>query len=67
MAAGRPVICLDQGGPAMQVTEETGIKVPAPSPEQAVQELATALARLANDPHFGFAWHIPLSSEWRSV
>ena len=50
MAAGRPVICLDLGGPALQVTEETGIKVPAISPEQAVQELATALARLANDP-----------------
>ena len=49
MMLGRPVICLDLGGPAMQVTEETGIKVPASSPEQAVQELATALARLAND------------------
>jgi glycosyltransferase involved in cell wall biosynthesis len=50
MILGRPVICLDLGGPALQVTEETGIKVPASSPEQAVQELATALARLANDP-----------------
>lgn len=50
MMLGRPVICLDLGGPAMQVTEETGIKVPASFPEQAVQELATALARLADDP-----------------
>jgi glycosyltransferase involved in cell wall biosynthesis len=50
MILGRPVICLDLGGPALQVTEETGIKVPASSPEQAVQELATALARLADDP-----------------
>ncbi len=50
MILGRPVICLDLGGPALQVTEETGIKVPASSPEQAVEELSTALARLANDP-----------------
>jgi glycosyltransferase involved in cell wall biosynthesis len=50
MMLGRPVICLDMGGPAMQVTAETGIKVPASSPEQAVRGLATALARLADDP-----------------
>jgi len=50
MAAGRPVICLDLGGPATQVTAETGIKVPALNPEQAVQDLAKAMTRLANDP-----------------
>jgi glycosyltransferase involved in cell wall biosynthesis len=50
MAAGRPVICLDLGGPATQVTEETGIKVPALSPQQAVRELAAAMTRLATDP-----------------
>jgi len=50
MAAGRPVICLDLGGPATQVTAETGIKVPALNPEQAVQDLAEAMTRLANDP-----------------
>jgi len=50
MAAGRPVICLDLGGPATQVTTETGIKVPALNPEQAVQDLAKAMTRLANDP-----------------
>jgi len=49
MAAGRPVICLDLGGPALQVTDETGIKVPAISPEQAVTSLAQALSRLATD------------------
>src|SRR2546430_4418443 len=27
MAAGRPVICLDLGGPGYQVTEESGIKI----------------------------------------
>ena len=50
MAAGRPVVCLDLGGPALQVTEETGIKVTATDPEQTVSALAEAFARLADDP-----------------
>lgn len=50
MAAGRPVVCLDLGGPAIQVTEETGIKVPAVTPEQVVGDLAAALNRLAAYP-----------------
>jgi glycosyltransferase involved in cell wall biosynthesis len=50
MAAGRAVVCLDLGGPAIQVTEETGIKVPARKPEQVVCDLATAYDRLASDP-----------------
>ena len=47
MAAGRPVICLELGGPALQVTGETGIKVPAVSPSQVVSDLADAMALLA--------------------
>ena len=50
MAARRPVICLDLGGPALHVTEETGIKVSAISPEQTVNDLAEAMFRLARDP-----------------
>jgi glycosyltransferase involved in cell wall biosynthesis len=50
MAAGRPVVCLDLGGPALQVTEDTGIKVPATSLEQVVSDLAAAMARLERDP-----------------
>jgi len=50
MAAGRPVVCLDLGGPAVQVTEETGFKIPALSPEQAITGLAKAMIVLANDP-----------------
>jgi glycosyltransferase involved in cell wall biosynthesis len=50
MAAGRPVICLDLGGPATQVTESTGIKVPARNPKQAVRDLAAAMTTLATDP-----------------
>jgi glycosyltransferase involved in cell wall biosynthesis len=50
MAAGRPVICLDLGGPATQVTGETGIKVPAYNPEQVVRDLADAMTHLACNP-----------------
>jgi glycosyltransferase involved in cell wall biosynthesis len=50
MMAARPVLCLNLGGPAVQVTDETGFKVDAPDPERAVQGLAAAMVRLANDP-----------------
>jgi glycosyltransferase involved in cell wall biosynthesis len=50
MAAGRPVVCLDLGGPALQVTPETGIKVPALRPEPTIRDLADAMRRLARDP-----------------
>ncbi len=52
MAAARPVICLDLGGPATQVTEHTGLKIPARDPDQTVDDLARAMRRLANDPTF---------------
>jgi glycosyltransferase involved in cell wall biosynthesis len=54
MAAGRPVLCLDLGGPAVQVTEETGIKIPALNPSQAVRGLASAMV------------HLAVNEEWRS-
>ncbi|MBE9209863.1 glycosyltransferase [Nostoc sp. LEGE 06077] len=49
MAAGRPVICLDLGGPALQVTEDTGFKVSAHTPEQTVNDLAAAMSCLAQN------------------
>lgn len=49
MAAGRPVICLDLGGPGVQVTSETGYKIPAHHPQQAVQDLAKAMSILAEN------------------
>jgi glycosyltransferase involved in cell wall biosynthesis len=49
MALGLPVICLDLGGPAVQVTEETGFKVPAIKPGQALDDLATAMDVLSKD------------------
>lgn len=49
MAAGRPVICLDLGGPALQVTTATGIKISATSPEQVIRDIVIALERIATD------------------
>jgi glycosyltransferase involved in cell wall biosynthesis len=49
MAAGRPIICLDLGGPSQLVTSDIGIKVPANNPAQAVRDLANAMRRLATD------------------
>jgi glycosyltransferase involved in cell wall biosynthesis len=49
MAAGRPVICLDLGGPAAQVTPETGFKISAYNPQQAVNDLVEAMICVAND------------------
>jgi glycosyltransferase involved in cell wall biosynthesis len=49
MASGRPIICLDLGGPSELVTPEIGIKVPAHSPKQAVSDLAKAMIQLAED------------------
>ncbi len=50
LTLGLPVICLDLGGPAVQVTEETGFKVLAGKPEQAVSDMAATMRRLSNDP-----------------
>ena len=50
MAAGRPVICLDLGGPAVQVTEETGLKIAADEPYQVVRDLAAAMIHLVQNP-----------------
>ncbi|EKD10475.1 glycosyltransferase [Limnospira fusiformis KN01] len=49
MAAGRPVICLNLGGPALIVDEDVGFKVQANNPEQTVNDLANAMTILAND------------------
>jgi glycosyltransferase involved in cell wall biosynthesis len=50
MAAGRPVLCLDIAGPREIVTEETGFKVRAYTPEEAVAELSDKMYALAVDP-----------------
>ena len=49
MAAGRPVICLDTGGPALQVTEQTGFKIPVDCPDQAIKAMSAAMKLAARD------------------
>ena len=49
MAAGRPVVCLDIGGPAAQITPETGFAAPVTNPEEAVEAMAAFLTRLADN------------------
>lgn len=50
LAAGRPVICLDAGGPGLQVTEECGFKAPVASQEQVLAALADAMEKLYRNP-----------------
>jgi glycosyltransferase involved in cell wall biosynthesis len=50
MAARRPIVCLDLGGPGLQVTSDVGVKVPALNPRQAIAGLAEALKALAGKP-----------------
>ena len=49
MAAGRPVVCLDLGGPGIQVTSKTGFKVAATTPNEAVNDMAVAMTQLAEN------------------
>ena len=49
MSAGKPVVCLDSGGPGMHVTEDCGIKIEPRFPEDATHQLAGALERLQQD------------------
>jgi glycosyltransferase involved in cell wall biosynthesis len=50
LSSGRPVLCLNLGGPALQVTPECGYAAPADSPETAIAGLAGAMRRLHDDP-----------------
>ena len=49
MAVGKPVVCLDAGGPGMHINNECGIKVTPGSPQDTVRDLAQALERLYLD------------------
>jgi len=50
MAAGKPVVCLDAGGPGEAVTHDCGIKVKVQNIDQIVQGLSDSLYRLAKKP-----------------
>ena len=49
MAMGRPVVCIDNGGPGKHITDNLGIKVTPGSQEETVQRLRLALIRLYED------------------
>jgi len=49
LAAGRPVVCLDIGGPASQITPETGFAAPATTPTEAVEAMAAFLKKIAGN------------------
>ncbi len=51
LAAGRPVICLDAGGPSLQVTDQCGFKAPVVSLEQTLGSMADAMTLLCRDPN----------------
>lgn len=50
IAAGRPVICLNIGGPAVLISDGVGIKVSTVTPLQTIQELAMAMEKLETSP-----------------
>lgn len=49
MAASRPVICLNLGGPAGQISDEAGFKIAALTPEQVTRDMAKVMGHLASD------------------
>jgi glycosyltransferase involved in cell wall biosynthesis len=50
MAMGKPVVCLDSGGPGFHVRPAWGIKVAPASVDTVVRDMAAAFARLHDDP-----------------
>ncbi len=50
MAAGKPVVVLDSGGPGAHIDAAWGIKIAPSSPEETAVKLAEAMERLAGDP-----------------
>jgi glycosyltransferase involved in cell wall biosynthesis len=50
LAAGRPVICLDAGGPSLQVSEQCGFKAPVDSLERMLDSMAQAMEVLYRNP-----------------
>ena len=44
------MICLDLGGPAVQITKETGFKIAAKDPDQSVRDIAAVMQQLAQNP-----------------
>ena len=49
MAVGKPVVCLDIGGPGMHINDSCGIKISPTTPECTVKKLSEALISLHDD------------------
>jgi glycosyltransferase involved in cell wall biosynthesis len=49
MAAAKPVLCLDLGGPAQIVTDTTGVIVAAENPGQSICDLAQAMTQVGTN------------------
>jgi len=52
LSAGRPVICLDLGGPSMQIEPQNGYKIKPQSPEYVISEMSRVMKYLANHLEF---------------
>lgn len=50
MAAAKPVICLDVGGPSALVGDKCGFKIPVHNPAQVLDDIYQALHKLASNP-----------------
>jgi glycosyltransferase involved in cell wall biosynthesis len=50
MAAGRPVLALDIGGPAVQVVQGTGFRVSSQDPQTTVRDLSQRMRQCVEDP-----------------
>lgn len=55
MASGKPVVCLDWGGPGEFVDASCGIKVVVGKKSQIIRDMALALNRLSDEPHLRMA------------
>ncbi|MGB8951129.1 MAG: glycosyltransferase [Candidatus Aminicenantales bacterium] len=49
MAVGKPVVCLDSGGPGFHVQPEWGIKIRPGKPDVVAEEISIALERLSGN------------------
>ncbi|MCC7350107.1 MAG: glycosyltransferase family 4 protein [Phycisphaerales bacterium] len=49
MCQGKPIICLDVGGPAIQVGDDSGFKIVPGEVKQVIADIATAMRKLAVD------------------
>lgn len=61
MASGKPVVCIDSGGPGNHVQEAWGVKILPGRPDEVVERITAALLKAAADPE----WRLRLGREAR--